>query len=282
MKQTRKKLFPVLAAVLLIVMALTFAGSALAYSEAEVGNGEEGFSEEGSNSEEEPKEPPVPEEAPEKSDPPETEENVGVSPDTEPEATGEPVPDEEVKPEASPETSMEPTLIEQEEAVPDAEENAVLMPASIITDGLAANEVMVSSFADLKTGEQWGNYVRRELPEQLEKWFPVQKDIRGRAILGMDTGGYGAFAAAPWYGLAAAVDPLTDLGQLYDTEYCPDPSSLFGARNELRQNGYELDSGFIQPKLEFTSSLMPGSSVEERMETALYTILQRGGGKTWC
>lgn len=151
MKRTRKKLFPVLAAVLLIVMALAFAGSALAYSEAEVGNGEEGFSEEGSNSEEEPKEPPVPEEAPEKSDPPETEENVGVSPDTEPEATGEPVPDEEVKPEASPETSMEPTLIEQEEAVPDAEENAVLMPASIITDGLAANEVMVSSFADLKT-----------------------------------------------------------------------------------------------------------------------------------
>ena len=110
----------------------------------------------------------------------------------------------------------------------------------------------------------------------------LKKDIRGRAILGMDTGGYGAFAAAPWYGLAAAVDPLTDLGQLYDTEYCPDPSSLFGARNELRQNGYELDSGFIQPKLEFTSSLMPGSSVEERMETALYTILQRGGGKTWC
>ena len=139
-----------------------------------------------------------------------------------------------------------------------------------------------SCFADLKTGEQWGNYVRRELPEQLEKWFPVQKDIRGRAILGMDTGGYGAFAAAPWYGLAAAVDPLTDLGQLYDTEYCPDPSSLFGARNELRQNGYELDSGFIQPKLEFTSSLMPGSSVEERMETAIYTFLQRGGGKTWC
>lgn len=47
-----------------------------------------------------------------------------------------------------------------------------------------------SDFANLAEGERWKDYICRELPAQLEEWFPVRADQAGHLVL--KAGGTGA------------------------------------------------------------------------------------------
>ncbi len=131
-----------------------------------------------------------------------------------------------------------------------------------------------SGFVNLVSGERWGDFLNHELPGLLAGWFPIRKDREGRGVLGVDTGGYGALRAVSGYALRGAVDPVRDLGELYEKGYRPDPGVLFGPREDLPGNGY--------PALEEREGIYDGAgSLREKMQAALRDMVERGGALEW-
>lgn len=129
-----------------------------------------------------------------------------------------------------------------------------------------------SAFVNLMSGERWGDFLNRELPDLLSGWFPIRTEREGRGVLGVDTGGYGALRAVEGYALQGAVCPVCDLADLYETDYRPDPQVLFGPKEDLARNGY--------PVLSWKEA-RGSSCLREQMQAALRDVVKRGGEFGW-
>ena len=94
-------------------------------------------------------------------------------------------------------------------------------------------------------------YLVQELPEKLSGWFPISREAKDRWVIGVGTGGYGALMAAQnapdAFAGAAAVNPVLDVACLYGTDYEPKPEYLFGEKEALATQGYELSPSFQIP-----------------------------------
>lgn len=108
-----------------------------------------------------------------------------------------------------------------------------------------------SCFVNSVTGYAWGDYLVQELPEKLSGWFPISREAKDRWVIGVGTGGYGALMAAQnapdAFAGAAAVNPVLDVACLYGTDYEPKPEYLFGEKEALATQGYELSPSFQIP-----------------------------------
>lgn len=50
----------------------------------------------------------------------------------------------------------------------------------------------LSAYTDMVYGEAWQRYIALELPQLVEKWFPIHSCREARSICGLSMGGYGA------------------------------------------------------------------------------------------
>lgn len=100
---------------------------------------------------------------------------------------------------------------------------------------------------DTHSGLAYSRYLAWELPELVERLLPVSRSASGRAVAGVDAGGYGAFHLAIThplrYAAAAALSAPLNLEALYhlpDEEIRVELESVFGPEEALEAGGYVL------------------------------------------
>jgi putative tributyrin esterase len=93
-------------------------------------------------------------------------------------------------------------------------------------------------------GRKFYTYITEELVSQCEKWFDISRNAEDRYIAGMSMGGYGAVYAAlkkpSMYNTAFAYSGLLNILERYDKPQGIDMFPVFGTRQQLIDNGYDL------------------------------------------
>ena len=93
-------------------------------------------------------------------------------------------------------------------------------------------------------GRNYYSYITDELISQCEKWFNISHSPADRYIAGMSMGGYGAMYAAlkspGMYNTVFSYSGLLNILERYDKPQGIDMFPVFGTRQELIDNGYDL------------------------------------------
>lgn len=91
-----------------------------------------------------------------------------------------------------------------------------------------------SFYVNTQYGQNYGDYIARELPALCEGWFPLSPRREDRMVAGCAMGGYGALRAAlsapQTFGAAASFSGVLDAAALYDGQFVNPPQWLFGER----------------------------------------------------
>ena len=93
-------------------------------------------------------------------------------------------------------------------------------------------------------GRKFYTYITEELVSQCEEWFDISRNAEDRYIAGMSMGGYGAVYAVlkkpSMYNTAFAYSGLLNILERYDKPQGIDMFPVFGTRQQLIDNGYDL------------------------------------------
>ena len=93
-------------------------------------------------------------------------------------------------------------------------------------------------------GKDYYTFITSELIKNCETWFDISKEASKRYIAGMSMGGYGAFNAAlnnpELYSAAFSYSGLLNVLERYDNPQGLELFPVFGERQELIDNGYNL------------------------------------------
>ena len=107
-----------------------------------------------------------------------------------------------------------------------------------------ASWVLNTRIANNEYGRKFYTYITEELVSQCEKWFDISRNAEDRYIAGMSMGGYGAVYAAlkkpSMYNTAFAYSGLLNILERYDKPQGIDMFPVFGTRQQLIDNGYDL------------------------------------------
>ena len=97
-------------------------------------------------------------------------------------------------------------------------------------------------------GKDYFSFIADELINNCETWFNISRNPEDRYIAGMSMGGYGAFYAAlkrpKQYNTAFSYSGLLNLIERYDNPQGIDMYPVFGTREELIDNNFDLYSLF--------------------------------------
>ncbi len=97
-------------------------------------------------------------------------------------------------------------------------------------------------YLDGANGEQWEEYLVRDLPAHIETRYAAHTDRGGRAIAGLSMGGFGAFNAALRHPERyAAVSSLSGAFMLHDGPHIDDPqfAAVWGAPDSPQRAMYD-------------------------------------------
>ncbi len=102
-----------------------------------------------------------------------------------------------------------------------------------------------SWYSNLQNGMRYQDYLTKELPELIGKWFPISKDPKDHYIGGISMGGYGTLRTVlnnpGLFGKAFGISSVTDIAPMYEREGGKDRTEfIFGDLETAKESGAEL------------------------------------------